>query len=556
MYLIKGNLRILSLIIFLAASLQSQEWYQTYNGGSNSEDRGYGIVVDSDGNIITTGYTTSVSTGMDIVALKYSNNGTLLWSKIFTGTGNYADRPFGIVVDNTNNIIICGYTTRDNGNIDYLTVKYNSSGIFQWAKTFNGTANSEDKAFGIVVDQSDNIFVTGTSTSSASGEDITTIKYSKTGSEIWVKTYDAPKHKNDGARKIAIDQDNNLYIAGYGEYNSNNSDFILLKYSVSGTLQWSKNYNGVSEGKDEAWGIVIDQDKKVYITGESDNSQSNTDIVTIKYNSSGSVLWTTRFDGPHHKDDKPYGIVVDDFHDAIFITGITGTLQNGKDFVTMRLNTSNGELKWSRNYNGPGNNDDIAYTIALSHNSENRHLFVAGTIRNGNNEASEDIIVISYSNTGTMLNTAVYGGETNQSDGAFGIAVDESDNYYLAGYIGVEPNSDALFSCDLITVKYKKLYLTGIVNTLTTPKNFYLLQNYPNPFNPSTTISFGLPKSSNVKISVYDVTGKLVADAVNSNFTKGNYKINFNGDFLSSGIYFFSIIADGFYETKKMLLIK
>ena len=97
----------------------------------------------------------------------------------------------------------------------------------------------------------------------------------------------------------------------------------------------------------------------------------------------------------------------------------------------------------------------------------------------------------------------------------------------------------------------------GIVNTSSNvPERYNLNQNYPNPFNPSTKIGFAIPKNGLVKISVYDILGREVSKLVNSNLTAGSYVVDFNGAGLNSGIYFYRIEADGFVETKKMLLIK
>ncbi|MCB0722799.1 MAG: T9SS type A sorting domain-containing protein [Ignavibacteriae bacterium] len=90
----------------------------------------------------------------------------------------------------------------------------------------------------------------------------------------------------------------------------------------------------------------------------------------------------------------------------------------------------------------------------------------------------------------------------------------------------------------------------------TVPKTFRLYQNYPNPFNPSTNIRFGIANSSNVKISIYDVTGKLIEVLVNQKLSAGTYEIQWNADGFASGVYFYSLEAEGFNQTRKMLLIK
>ncbi len=88
------------------------------------------------------------------------------------------------------------------------------------------------------------------------------------------------------------------------------------------------------------------------------------------------------------------------------------------------------------------------------------------------------------------------------------------------------------------------------------PGKYKLEQNYPNPFNPSTSIRFSIPKSSDVKLRVFDITGKQVSVLVDKFLTAGVYAADFSANDLSSGIYFYSISAGSYKETKKMILIK
>jgi hypothetical protein len=88
------------------------------------------------------------------------------------------------------------------------------------------------------------------------------------------------------------------------------------------------------------------------------------------------------------------------------------------------------------------------------------------------------------------------------------------------------------------------------------PLEYSLEQNYPNPFNPSTMIRFNLPLSGNVLLKVYDILGNEVATLINEHKEPGNYSIEFNASGLSSGIYFYQLVADNFISTKKMILLQ
>jgi photosystem II stability/assembly factor-like uncharacterized protein len=88
------------------------------------------------------------------------------------------------------------------------------------------------------------------------------------------------------------------------------------------------------------------------------------------------------------------------------------------------------------------------------------------------------------------------------------------------------------------------------------PAAFSLSQNYPNPFNPVTNIEFSISKSSFVRITVYDILGKKVAQPVNQNLAAGKYRSDFDASTLNSGVYFYKLETEWFTETKKMILIK
>jgi hypothetical protein len=92
--------------------------------------------------------------------------------------------------------------------------------------------------------------------------------------------------------------------------------------------------------------------------------------------------------------------------------------------------------------------------------------------------------------------------------------------------------------------------------SLLSPDTYNLAQNYPNPFNPATSIRYSIPQRSNVSLKVYDILGNEVADLVNEEKDRGVYTVTFDATGFASGIYFYTIRADGFVQTKKMLLIK
>lgn len=98
--------------------------------------------------------------------------------------------------------------------------------------------------------------------------------------------------------------------------------------------------------------------------------------------------------------------------------------------------------------------------------------------------------------------------------------------------------------------------INGIHDNKNIPASFALEQNYPNPFNPSTTIKFSLPKSTNVKLDIYNISGEYIATLVKDYMPAGYHSIQFIADGLSSGVYIYKLIAGETFLSKKMVLMK
>ncbi|MCB0722340.1 MAG: S8 family peptidase [Ignavibacteriae bacterium] len=127
-------------------------------------------------------------------------------------------------------------------------------------------------------------------------------------------------------------------------------------------------------------------------------------------------------------------------------------------------------------------------------------------------------------------------------------------------------NVDSLASLSNILSKgrlnlYKSVLAASTITAVTvnnnvTPESYKLSQNYPNPFNPATNIEFSIPVKGFVSLKIYDITGREVAQLVNTHLYPGLYTANFDASRLSSGVYFYTLRAEGFTQTKKMLLVK
>jgi len=120
---------------------------------------------------------------------------------------------------------------------------------------------------------------------------------------------------------------------------------------------------------------------------------------------------------------------------------------------------------------------------------------------------------------------------------------------------GFDSDSSKITVADFFD-KYLKSITTSIGFETATANDFKLFQNYPNPFNPSTVISYQLPVVSTVSLKIFDVLGREVKYLVDEEKIPGSYKVEFNGNGLVSGVYFYQLRTGKYVETKKFVLIK
>jgi len=230
------------------------------------------IAVDDSNNVYLAGESNS-----DCITIKYDSRGNQEWVSIYKGSANGHDFNNSIGIDSLGNVYVSGSSIENlNSFGGYLTIKYNSKGIQQWIRFYEGTANFFTLPRAMKVDKSGNVYVTGYSTESGQGYNITTIKYNTNGDTLWrVSYHNGP---NDIASDIDIDSFGNTYITGRSDGNGTGDDFVTIKYNELGIQQWAINYDFSIQFGDFGRSIFVDRNGSVFVTGNSDR-----DIMTIKY---------------------------------------------------------------------------------------------------------------------------------------------------------------------------------------------------------------------------------------------------------------------------------
>lgn len=311
-----------------------QQWVARYDGPGSSSDGATSITIDISGNVYVTGYSYGNGTGYDYATFKYNSLGNQLWAARYNGPiGFTGDLARAISVDVSGNVYVTGNSF---GNADdYATIKYNSSGVQQWAARYNGPGNFTDVALDLIIDGTGNVYVTGYSNGSGTANDCATIKYNTSGVQQWAARYNGPGNSSDEGRSIAIDALGNVYITGGSVGSGTGPDYATIKYNSSGIQQWVARYNGPANSNDLTFSIAVYNSDNIYVTGYSEGSGSNNDYVTIKYNSSGTQQWETRYNGPGNGYDLAGSVEVDATGN-LYITGYSNGSGTSYDYATIK----------------------------------------------------------------------------------------------------------------------------------------------------------------------------------------------------------------------------
>ncbi|MBD3247155.1 hypothetical protein GF378_00870, partial [Candidatus Pacearchaeota archaeon] len=366
-------------------------WNQTDSYHSSINDRAYDIAVDNSSNTYVTGQVYNGS-NYNIYVIKYNSSGIEQWNASYdSGEHDYA---YGIAVDSSGDVYVTGefYNTTAINNWDWVTVKFNSTGDYQWNSIFSSPftiGGYDDEARAIVADDSGNIYVTGQANNLTGDgtQDWHTIKYNGTdGSEIWNATYNGGGQ--DEAYDIALDSQENIYVSGIS--NIAGSKWHLRKYNSTGDYQWNATFDGSTAYTAE---VAINTNDSVFITGSATFDGGSTyDYHTIKYDSEGNHQYNFSSDSGA-TTEVPYSIVIDAM-DNIYLTGYA-VLSGRENYFTVKHNSTGSHI-WNRTYNAGDDSRGQGVAVDSSGN-----VYVTGY---AGNTTKDNWYTIKYLNGFVSLN--------------------------------------------------------------------------------------------------------------------------------------------------------
>ena len=506
-------------------------------GGNNFSDVGRNIYIDSNGNSYVTGYFQSpviyfgsftlynsdiTGYSYDVYVVKYSPSGTVLWAK--SAGGNSWDEGYGICVDGSGNVILTGrfqsdsiafdsYILVNGGGTDIFLAKFDSSGNTIWAKRAGGFYF--ERGYAVNVDASDNVFLSG-------------IFYSPT-----------VVFGND----TLVNSDNSI-------------DVFIAKYDSSGNPLWARS------AKDAAsYGVCTDGQGNVIMSGWFNgtnivfgndtltNSSNASEVFIVKYDTNGNLLWAKSAKGTN--EDKCNGISTDAIGN-IFITGFfkSSIIVFGNDTLTNAYYTNNvddifiakydssGNAVWAKRIGGSGGDEGWSIDTDMNGNS-----WVTGYSNN------TDVLIAVYNTSGNL----VWLDSVETSSGgqmAYGIRTVGNGNLFLTGKYtsptlafgsNVLTNADNTgSSSDVFVAKLKFSVPTNLNEQHSTAANIF-----PNPF--FNQLTFALADNEQATVSLYNFLGQQVLQQTFTNST------TISTEQLADGIYFYELkINKGTLKTGKV----
>jgi hypothetical protein len=458
------------------------QWH-TFYGSSTYSDSGKGIAVDGSGNVYVTGTSYELWTGPGgeaplydpfsgnrnnhIFVLKLNTSGAYQWHTFYGSTGEVSNFSNGIAVDSSGNVYITGHSNATwngpnitdtplhafTGGYDIFVLKLDTNGAYQW-HTFYGAAATYDGGEGIAVDSSGNVYVTGNSSATWNGPNIT----------------DTPLHAFTGS-----------------------ADIVVLKLNTNGAYGWHTFYG--SSLAEFGYGIAVDSSGNVYVSGHSAATWngpnitdtplhaftvgSGYDIFVIKLDTNGAYQWHTFYGSTN--SDESYGLAVDGSGN-VYVTGDSAATWDGPggepplndpftglnlNIVVLKLDTD-GVYQWHTFYGAAGaGSNDLAQSIAVNIGG---NVYVTGysyatwdgpgpTPPLNPLNGSNNIFVLKLNTGGAYGWHTFYGAGSNNS--GLHIAVDSGPGVYVSGYSdvswngpgGVSPLNDFNGNNDIVVLK-------------------------------------------------------------------------------------------------------
>jgi hypothetical protein len=368
------------------------------------------LVTDSLFNTFIAGTVQNPTSGVDVLLRKLDAHGDLIWQSTYTNSGTYRDQATDIALDDSGNVYLCGASYINGNHFDFLVLKFDPNGNLLWDYTYNGSASLADGATALALSNG-SVFVTGAATFTGSYIDYLTLRLSASGSLQWQSTYNYVNFA-DVPFDIEV-QDGHVFVTGGSQNNFSDWDYATLQLlETNGSAVDTSRTGGTGIGFEYATEAVMDNNGNYYLTGTFYNNGSK-DFKTIKFDANLNVVWAQSFDFDG-EDDEAFSVAVDTSGN-VYVAGLSSDSSNQQFTIVKYSNT--GSQQWV--HRSGGINNDRATRIACD---ESGNIFATGQRHNGFNF---DFYTLALDEQGNVQWSKLFNGGSNGDDKANMIAVED-----------------------------------------------------------------------------------------------------------------------------------
>ena len=261
------------------------------------------------------------------------------WTRYYNSPTNGNDQVRDMVIDKSGNVYLTGISSTSTTGNDFATVKYNSSGIEQWTARFNSQAGFSDVPVSMAVDPTGNVYVTGHKGLGGSAGLINTVKYNSSGVQQWIaRSGDSVYWASPGA--VTLDNSGNIYVGGsIKTYQTDDGSYFLAKFNSDGDSIWKRTYDPSVYPQGFGSGITNLQvdGNFIYAAGKAYHTDGlftvYTALTIIKYDLNGNAVWT-HIDSLINGSDEVVEMDID-LSGNIFVT-----CSYGLDILIFKYNSS------------------------------------------------------------------------------------------------------------------------------------------------------------------------------------------------------------------------
>ncbi|MBN1231874.1 MAG: T9SS type A sorting domain-containing protein [Candidatus Coatesbacteria bacterium] len=462
------------------------------------------------------------------------------WEKTYGGV--LIDRGYSIRQLQDGNIVISGYTsTYGAGGGDVYLLKIDTNGNKLLEKTFGG--GSYDLGASIQILPNNSGFVIGGTTSSFGNgaEDFLLLKTDNSFNTVFQKAFGG--RSGEWCNSVSLVNDGGFILAGETiSFGAGGRDIYVVRTDAQGNIIWAKTFGRTN---DEYGRWAIQTDEGGFIIAGSTNSYGNGkhDCLLIKTDENGNIQWENVYGGFEHD----VAISIHSLSDGYIICGEASNLGAGEGEMYLFKINKQGTLIFEKVFGG----NSVDWGREAIQTNDGGFIACGATYSYGS--GNQDMFIVKTDSNGNLQWQSVAGGEND--DVAYSVIQTEDQHYAFIGY------TESYGSGYADVYLYKTEKETGFSAQKIIPKKESAsIATYPNPFRSNVNINYSIKEDGQIKLQIFDISGKLMKTLVDEKKQKGNYSLIWQANTdkkINGGVFFIKLSSnDRILATRKILQIE